>query len=358
MIHIFTSITSNYIPKARVLAATLKKYHPDFNFHVLLSDKLPENFKITDGLFDSIINITELDIPDFKSWVFKHTIVELCTAVKGFGFLEIFKRYQADKIIYFDPDIVILSPIDSIIEKLSEKSILLTPHVTEMEQTEEAVMDNEICSLKHGVFNLGFLGVRRSEEGMKFLQWWSQRLSRFCYDDIPGGLFTDQRWADLVPCLFNDVGIMREPIYNVATWNLTQRSITGSPEDAEGIWVNNERLCFYHFSGFDSGAQLQMLNKYAKNSTALIALREWYIKFCLKMGQTEFEKIPFYYGYYSNGKPIKKQHRIYYRQAGLSYGDPFMFFNPHFNLRSLITQTKNVAKSFFHSLTRIRHLIK
>lgn len=329
MVHVFTSITSNYIPKAKVLAATLKKFHPEIQFHLLLSDSLPEDFhqgeSSAEKLFDSIINITELNIPNFQSWVFKHSVVELCTAVKGFGFLEIIKRYQTDKVIYFDPDMVVLSRIDSIIEKLEQHSVLLTPHVTEPEETEDAILDNEISSLKHGVFNLGFLAIKTSDNGLAFLHWWSDRLARFCYDSIPEGLFTDQRWVDLAPCLFDDIGILREPIYNVATWNLTHRKVTGSLQDESGIKVNGQRLCFFHFSGFDSGAQLTMLNKYADNSPALYELRGWYIQFCEKMGQPQFEKITSVYNYYDNGEAVKQSHRVHFRNHRLEnqYSNPY-----------------------------------
>ncbi len=51
--------------------------------------------------------------------------------------------------------------------------------------------------------------------------------------------FTDQRWCDLVPSLFDRVHIERDPGYNVASWNLSTRRIqilaTGN------IVVNNLR---------------------------------------------------------------------------------------------------------------------
>ena len=34
--HFFTSITSNYIPKARVLAQSVRDHMPDAQFHLLL----------------------------------------------------------------------------------------------------------------------------------------------------------------------------------------------------------------------------------------------------------------------------------------------------------------------------------
>jgi len=308
---LFTSITANYLPKARVLAHSARRQGLDIGFHVLLCDDYPADAELGAEPFDSIINVRDLPVPGLEAWLFGHTVVEMCTAVKAMGFLEIARRFAADKIFYFDPDIAILSGLEGLINRLDQHSILLTPHQTLPEQAMDAVIDNEIGSLKYGVFNLGFLGVRTSEEGLRFLNWWAERLRHFCHDDIAGGLFTDQRWIDLAPAFFPDIGILREPIYNVATWNLTHRRATGSVES--GIAINGEPLAFYHFSGFDGGAQEVMLKKYAAKDSVLFDLRHWYIEECQRMGQEQLGQRPSRYHAFDNGEPITKAHRILYR---------------------------------------------
>jgi hypothetical protein len=255
----------------------------------------------------------------------------MCTGVKGFAFKEIIGRYQPDYVFFLDPDIVILSPIDSLIDKLSKNSILLTPHQTEPEVTDRAIIDNEICSLKHGVFNLGFLGIRptQSSEGLKFIDWWTDRLRDYCYDDKLNGLFTDQRWVDLAPAFFDDLCIIREPIYNVATWNLTHRTASGSIE--KGISINGQPICFYHFSGFDSGDQEIMLKVYGKQSPVLFELRDWYIEQCRLSAQEELGKLPCFYGCFENGKIISKIQRIIYRSRfdlQKEFPDPYATKDP------------------------------
>src|SRR5205085_5341651 len=118
--------------------------------------------------------------------------------------------------------------------------------------------DNELSALRHGIYNLGFLGVRNGEEGRRFASWWADRLQQFCYDDIPRGLFTDQRWADLIPAYFPDHKVLRDAAYNVCTWNLTHRNVTGPLRD--GLLVNGQAIAFYDFSGLDSVAQRGMLD--------------------------------------------------------------------------------------------------
>ena len=40
------------------------------------------------------------------------------------------------------------------------------------------------------------------------------------YEEAAFGVYTDQRWCDLVPALFDGVKVLRDPGLNVASWNL------------------------------------------------------------------------------------------------------------------------------------------
>jgi hypothetical protein len=111
---------------------------------------------------------------------------------------------------------------------------------------------------------------------------------------------------------FDDVSVLRSPAFNVATWNLTNRKATGSLES--GILINGEPLGFYHFSGFDSGDQITMLERYGEESPVLFALREWYIAECERYGQSELGTLSSKYAHFSNGESIGKDHRLLYRQ--------------------------------------------
>jgi lipopolysaccharide biosynthesis glycosyltransferase len=334
-LHLFTSITSNYIPKARVLANSAKRMHPEYQFHLMLCDELPPDFNLSEEPFDTVIQIADLEIPDEKSWVFKHNIVELCTAVKGRAAQTILEKYNPDGVIYFDPDIVIFSSLESLTENLFRTSILLTPHLTQPENSLQAILDNEVCALRHGIYNLGFLGVRNTETGHEFLKWWADRLLELCYDDKEQGIFTDQRWADLVPAFFEDYIILREPTYNVATWNLSHRHATGTLES--GVLINGKPLCFYHFSGFDSGAQEIMLSRYGVGSPILFELRQWYIQECEKMNQSDLGKRECIYARFSNGEKITPVHRRLYKLRSdlqAAFPDPF--------------DASAIANSYFH----------
>ena len=160
-------------------------------------------------------------------------------------------------------------------------------------------------------------------EELGFIDWWTARLMEFCYDDIAGGLFTDQRWIDMAPCFFEDIDIVRSPGFNVATWNLSQRVVAG---DLDHLTVNGEPLFFYHFSGFDSGAQEVMLEKYGQPSPILKDLRAWYIEECKRKGQEAYGRRPSIYQFFENGNQITKAHRLLYRWRQYlveRYPDPY-----------------------------------
>ncbi len=321
---VFTSIAANYLPKARVLARSVKHVAPDAQFFLMLVDFAPEGFNLDAEPFDALITIDELGLENPISWAFTHTVVELCTAVKGRAASHLLGQSGVDRVFYFDPDMVVFDRFSELEQALAEVSILLTPHQSEPEQSYEAVMDNEMASLKHGVFNMGFVGIADTAEGRRFASWWAARLTDFCLDDISRGLFTDQKWANLIPCFFDDYRVLRSPAFNVATWNITTRQVEGSLED--GITVNGEALGFYHFSGFDSGDQALMLNKYGANSPALQALRAWYIDACAQNGEQAGGGPPYGYARYKDGAAIQPGERRLYRvriDLQRAFPDPF-----------------------------------
>lgn len=325
----FTSITNNYLPKARALAHSIKRHSPEVSFVLLLAEDADESLLRPDDPFDRILTVGELGIPDLAPWLFMHTVVEVCTALKGHALAHLLDSGEDTAVFYFDPDMVVTSRPDSLFAHFEDASILLTPHTTEPETTLDGILDNEISPLRYGVYNLGFLAVRNTPPGLKFARWWEARLHDFCYDDIEHGIFTDQRWVDLGPALFDGVKVLRDPAYNVATWNLTHRRVSGSLEG--GLLVNGRPLVFYHFSGFDSGAQEVMLNKYGQSSPVLKDLREWYIEECRRLGQDEVGALPWAYSRFDNGEPITNAQRKLYRSRPdlqQAFPDPFSTGDP------------------------------
>lgn len=331
MMLVYTSITKNYLPKARVLAISIKKFHPDWHFVLLLSDSLPEDFNLDNEPFDEILLANELNIPNFKSWAFCHSIVELCTAVKGPAACLLAKRKNVTKIMYLDPDIKVFNSLVCLDKKLDTYDILLTPHLLDLETDDLSIKDNEISALKHGAYNLGFFAVKTSGQGLQFINWWSERLIKFCYDDIPAGLFTDQRWCDLAPAFFSNLGIVRDRGCNVATWNIAHRHL--SKDDNGVFYVNGAPLRFYHFTSYDNGDGMIMLKRYASNQSIAHELWDTYRKDLFANGQKEAKYRSCYYDQFENGESIPSDaRRVYKARPDLQkhFPSPYSLVEPSF----------------------------
>ncbi len=324
-LHFFTSAAVNYLPKVRALCRSIREFHPEATIHLALADRRPDWLTAEGEPFDSILEMEELGIPGLRGWSFMHSIVELSTAIKPFALMRLLERPGCKAVVYFDPDMVLFSRVDDILATLETSNVALTPHQTKPEKTLEAVIDNEITSLKMGVFNLGFIGVANTAEGRRFAEWWSERTYHFCRAEIANGLFTDQKWINFAPIFFDGVAILKSPRHNVATWNVTTRAFTGSVK--EGFRVDGEPLGFYHFTGFDSGAHRLMAVKNASGNAALQELIAWYEGRIASTPSGPVNVQPWAFARFSDGTPVNAHHRWLYRDRRdlqAAFPDPYL----------------------------------
>jgi hypothetical protein len=322
-LHVYTSAACNYVPKVRLLFQSLRKYHPEAVLHLLLADELPAGVDLSKEPVDVITQAKDLGIADFSGWAFCHSIVELSTAVKPFYLRQLLQRDDCEKVLYLDPDTVLYSRLDDILAALDRANVVLTPHQTDPEDTITGILDNELSSLKHGVYNLGFVGVAARPEGQRFAQFWAERCYYFCRSEIHNGIFTDQRWCDLVPAFFDDVAVSRSARHNTAPWNLSQRSLN---KNGEQFQVGDEPLGFYHFTGFDSGAHMLASSKIMHKNPAVAELIAWYQTSIAQLAKDPLSQTPWRYGKFPDGSTISKAQRFLYRQRSdlqQAFPDPF-----------------------------------
>jgi len=308
----FSSFTFSYLNRARVLFASLRRFHPEWELVALITDAAPPGFRLDLAAepFDRVVYASELGLANFSSWLFKHDIIEVCTAVKGPFLHQACEAGAADAVIYLDPDTALLGSLAPLEAWLQSDDILLTPHLLDPNDEPLAIEDNDVATLRTGIFNLGFVAVRTTGEGARFAKWWNDRLLTHCYDDIPNGLFVDQRWCDHVPALFDKVKVVRDPGYNVASWNLSRRKL--SIEKDGRILVNGAPLRFWHFTKLGEVGDA-MTRRYAGDNFPVYELWSWYRR---EIAQATDPAIParwWAFGAYEDGQPIEKAHRVLYR---------------------------------------------
>jgi hypothetical protein len=353
---IFTSICANYLHKARTLAKSVKEHMPDANFIVCLVENeagAAGNCEYFDRVvlakeaweenFDEFMYgghiIKASDKVYFERFIFKHSIVEASTAVKGQFFRYLFTDYpQEDKFIYLDPDTYVYADLVELRERLDTRPIVVCPHLLQ-----PGNIDMELSCIIHGAYNLGFLAINRSVEAKKFIDWWANRLYLFCYDDKANNMFTDQKWIDLAPCFF-DVEVLKHRGYDFAPWSLLDSGMTVNDDDR--IAIRGDELRFIHFSGYGLVAETCMRKWLSPGDHPFRRLYAAYSIVHDANDADETSKTKWSYGHYDSGKKISNRVRKLYRNdynIMLSVENPFRYSNFYF--------TKGIfAKTIVHNI--------
>ncbi|MCA6286258.1 hypothetical protein [Phenylobacterium sp.] len=322
---VYSSFTFSYLNRARVLYQTLRRFHPDWETVALITDEPPPGFTFDPASepIDRVVWAKDLGIEPFRGWLFRHDVVEVCTAVKGPFLHQVCEAGEADIAIYLDPDTALFAPLDPLVEMLGEADILLTPHLIDPNDDRAAILDNDLSASRTGIFNLGFVAIRTTGEGARFARWWNDRLLAFCYDDIPSGLFVDQKWCDHVPALFDRVKVIRDPGYNVASWNLSTRKV--AIDKAGEIRVNGATLRFWHFTKLGPTGDV-MTKRYAGDNFEVYEIWRWYKEAVAAATDPAIPERWWAYGQFDDGAPIAKPQRVLYRERAdlqAAFPDPF-----------------------------------
>jgi hypothetical protein len=296
-VSVFTVCNVAYLNKAMVLAESLYLSNK-IKLDIFIFDKKRELYLTQE--YCNFHWVEEMGIPNFKKLSFKYNIIELSTAFKPWIALNLLKSNS--KVIFFDPDVMVFHNVNSILEGLDKHPVILTPHYF-CPKINGLIDDARM--MKFGVFNLGFFAVNSTIESDAFLNWWSDRCLLNGFDDAQFGIFTDQKWVSIAPCFFSFLHTTYDPGFNVAYWNIDERTI--SKNGSENYYVNEIfPLVFFHFSSFDAELPEKLSkNKFLMgNNNKLIS--EIAILYKTKLNQYEqiAQYIDYSFDYMSDGRYI------------------------------------------------------
>lgn len=318
----FTIACANYLPQATIVADSFRRHHPGAKIFLVVVERHVMSSDLT-KCFDAIMPVDAVVPRNLDSFLFKYGTVEACTAIKPWTFLQLLNCFpEEDAVLYLDPDILVTSSFDEVLEGLPGDPILVTPHHLEDRFTLEGVYANVLKVLVCGIFNLGFLAIRPCEESRKFLDWWAKKLETLCYNLPESGLFVDQRWVDLAIGIF-PVRILRHPGYNVAHWNIYHRPLARA---GGRLMIKDKPLRFIHFSGHARGEDVYFFDHFAKPGCASRQIREEYLAMLDARGRSEWCGHEWSFARFDSGEMIHSANRrIYGRSSQLQMHLPMPF---------------------------------
>ena len=222
--HAVTIAARNYLAMARTLARSFLACNPHSRFSVLVVDALPGEIPGTDGFEVVTPDELYLDPAEFRRMALLYDVTELSTALKPWA-LELLLDRGAEVAVYLDPDIYVYSALDEVEQAALRQTASCSP------RTRSARCAGTTCGRPRPTSwapaSTTWASSPSTRTPATCSGWWQERLRRDSISAPEQMLFTDQRWIDLVPGYF-DHGVLRDPGYNVAYWNLDSRRSSGT----------------------------------------------------------------------------------------------------------------------------------
>ncbi len=313
---VFTICAKNYLGQALALKESVNKYNAAVDFYIYLADKadvpdLPDTVALDDAW-----------ISGWEKMAFKYDVIEFSTSIKPFCIEHLFLQGY-EKVIYLDPDTYLFGSLDVVFGSLEQKSIVLTPHRCVMLENLQGPIPEEVVS-NVGIYNLGFVGLRKDETSKLVVGWWKKRLAELCYNKSEIGLFVDQKWMDFIPGFFPDkIEISHHLGLNAALWNIQERNLDFEQGHPVVTNILDDKdtypLIFFHFSGYnpyqperlDKRSEVYTTSAYPKYKILLDEYRDAE----LRNGYDKYHILPYAFNVFDNGTHILRTNRRVYGQS-------------------------------------------
>ena len=126
----------------------------------------------------------------------------------------------AEWVTYLDSDLFFFASPEPIYDEMRDASFGIIPHR----------FSSRLADMRRfGVYNVGWVSVRRCDQGIEALRWWRERCIEWCYDRVEGKRFADQRYLDRLPQLFGGIHVISHLGANLAPWNLANYQLELRP---------------------------------------------------------------------------------------------------------------------------------
>jgi hypothetical protein len=262
MYHFCTYFDSNFLATGLTLYRSLEEQCPQFKLWVLcLDDKCFE--VLSSGNFPNLLavplsDLESADIPLAESRANRSLIEYYFTCTASFTLFLLDRNPEIKLITYLDADLYFFADPAPIYGELLGHSVGIIGH-----RFPEAMKKLE----RYGIYNVGWVSFRRDQSGMACLESWREQCIEWCYDRLESGRFADQKYLDVWPVRFSGVKVIRHSGANLAPWNVAGFKLSIS---RNMVWVDNEKLLFFHFHGLKKVNGLPLYNTSLGDNRAIL----------------------------------------------------------------------------------------
>ncbi|MCW5892782.1 MAG: glycosyltransferase family 4 protein [bacterium] len=248
---VVTVCTRDHLHFAKVLAASVRAKHPELPVLVVLADGYePEDLGVADA---TTVPAPALGVDRLPYLALKYSATDLCCALKPAAVQFAGRELGFDRVVYLDADIRLYARMDALLAALDHADVVAVPHTLAPLPNPERLWERpSLGDLAYaGVLNAGLFAMTMGEASTRFLAQWEQLVTREgAFLPSQGGQM-EQNAFNWVIAFADRVHVLRDPAYDVAYWNLHDRSVRWAGLDGGAGWlVDGRPLVAFHFSGF------------------------------------------------------------------------------------------------------------
>jgi len=236
-----TLCDKNYLFRVLALYYSLSDQSDNFRLWILCTDLITYNLLEKMSLpCITIIHIQDIETPELLTIKTGRNTAEYSWTLKPYLIKHIFTNYNdVDIITYIDADVFFFSNPSQIIKELGDNSILITPH-------------NLSPHLKHieatrGTYNAGLIVFKRNDKGLRCLETWRDKCTKWCFHRYEDGKSGDQYYLNEWPKENYDVKISENSGLNTAPWNVDNYKISYNKNQ---VFIEQHQLIVFHFHSF------------------------------------------------------------------------------------------------------------
>lgn len=238
-----TSLDRNYLLRGLTLFHSLKKTANPFSLRVICLDQ--ESLRALQKNGDERITAISLEAVEALDTKLKdsrktRTQFEYYFTLTPWIILKALDGVpQGQLLSYVDADMFFFSSPDAVFEEIKGFDVGITPHRYPPRLHHLA---------KTGLYNIGWLVFRNSDNSRDCLKTWGNQCIDWCYDRFENEKYADQKYLDLWPKKYPYVKVIEHPGANVGPW-CVQEYVKGNELKSRG---RGQELVCYHFHGFQN----------------------------------------------------------------------------------------------------------